>query len=69
MSSREEVTFTESDRRTSAQMIGSSAIIILVLTGLLILLLDATSIRRHFGYMKANLASLFSPQQVDVSES
>ncbi|ELT97031.1 hypothetical protein CAPTEDRAFT_215674 [Capitella teleta] len=55
----EEETYTESDRRTSAQMIGSSAILMIAISAALILIVDATSIRRHFGYMKANLESRF----------
>ncbi|ELU11111.1 hypothetical protein CAPTEDRAFT_161122 [Capitella teleta] len=55
-----EVTFTEADKRASAKMIGSSAVLILAISGILILLLDATSIRRHFGYMKSNIQSRLS---------
>ncbi|ELU14665.1 hypothetical protein CAPTEDRAFT_185531, partial [Capitella teleta] len=57
-----EVTFTEADKRTSAKVIGSSAVILLAITGTAILLLDLTSIRRHLRYMKNNFMSRFGNQ-------
>ena len=54
-----EVAYTEADRRTSAQAIGGSAIILLAIMGTIFLLMDLTSLRRHLGYMKRNLRSRF----------
>ena len=54
-----EKTFTEADKRTSAKAIGSTAIVMLVITASAILLLDGTTITRHFAYMRKNIRSRF----------
>ena len=54
-----EETFTEADHRISAKFIGSTAIVLLVLTVCAILLLDGSTLHRHLHFMRANIRSRF----------